>query len=356
MKGLILSGGSGTRLRPLTHTGPKQLIPVANKPVLFYAVEDLVAAGITEIGVVLGNNMPEQVRNALRDGASLGAKITYVEQGEPKGIAHAVACAERFMGSEPFVVYLGDNILRGGIREFVEEFNAKKCDASILLSHVKNPQMFGVAEVDSRGDIVGLVEKPKHPKSDLALVGVYLFRQSVFEVIARLKPSWRNELEITEAIDAMVRSGRSVLAHVVKGWWKDTGKPEDILEANHLLLDEMKPHNAGVVEEGASVNGRVVIGEGSVVQRGSAIRGPVAIGKNCRVGGGAYIGPYTSIGDGCTILGGEIEASIVVGNARIECGCRIINSLVGAGTTISSNSARPHGYRFVIGENSQVVL
>src|SRR5256885_6102252 len=275
MKGIILTGGAGTRLRPLTHTGPKQLIPIANKPNVLYCLEDLRDAEITDIGVILGDNQPGKVRELLGDGSKWGVHITYIVQGAPKGIAHAVLCAEAFAGDDPFCVYLGDNILKGGIRGMVDEFQTKGYDAEVMLCRVPNPEKFGVAELDGQGHIVSLVEKPKLPKSDLALVGIYLLRASIFPIIHDLKPSWRNELEITEALDHLRVQGGKLKAHIVTGWWKDTGKPEDILEANHLLLEDIDRKIEGTVEAGARVEGRVRIGARTVVKSGSVIRGPV---------------------------------------------------------------------------------
>lgn len=357
MKGLILAGGAGTRLRPLTHTGPKQLIPIANKPNILYCLEDLRDAGIKEIGVILGNNMPEKVRELLGDGGSYGVKITYIVQGEPKGIAHAVGCSRDFMKTEPFVVYLGDNILKGGIWKMVDEFMSGNWDAAVALCRVKHPEMFGVAELDERGKIIKLVEKPKQPKSDLALVGIYMFREVIFETIENLKPSWRNELEITDAIDNLVQSDHMVRAHIVEGWWKDTGKPEDILEANHLILDELQPYNKGIVEEGAELRGKVGIGERTVLTKGSVVKGPTIVGMDCRIGPDTYIGPYTAIGDNCTIIGCEIEASIVMNNTVIKCKKKIVDSLIGACCVIEpSENLVPSGHKLVLGENSVVYL
>ena len=357
MKGLILTGGAGTRLRPLTHTGPKQLIPIANKPNVLYCLEDLRDAGITDIGVILGDIQPGKVREFLGDGSKWGVHITYVVQGAPKGIAHAVLCAEEFAGADPFCVYLGDNVLKGGIRAMVEEFRTNDYDAEVMLSHVANPERFGVAEVDAEGSIVSFIEKPKAPKSDLALVGIYLLRSNVFPIIRRLKPSWRNELEITEALDELRKQGGRIRPHIVKGWWKDTGRPEDILEANHLLLDDIERRIDGTVEDGARVEGRVWVGKGTVVAKGSVVRGPAVIGRDCIIGPGTYIGPYTSIGDGSRIVGADIEATIVIGDAVIECSNKIVNSLIGRSATIRSAGTRlPKGYRLIVGENSTLEL
>ncbi len=357
MKGLILSGGSGTRLRPLTHTGPKQLIPIANKPNILYCLDDLRDAGITDIGVILGNNMPDKVMALLGDGANFGVKITYIHQGEPKGIAHAVGCAEEFMNGEPFVVYLGDNILKGGIKYMVEEFDRGKLEGMVALCPVDNPQKFGIAELDENGNIIRLVEKPKEPKSNLALIGIYFLRKSIFPIIKDLKPSWRNELEITDAIDNLSKQTGKVKARQVRGWWKDTGKPEDILVANHLVLEDLQEKNEGTLEEGATLLGRVSVGKGTVIKKGSVIRGPVIIGRDCIIGPDTYVGPYTAVGDNCTITDGEIEASILVGDTTIDCGKKIVDSLIGGGCKITkAQNQRPAGYRLVVGENSQIIL
>lgn len=357
MKGLILAGGHGTRLRPITHTGPKQLIPIANKANILYCLEDIRDAGVTEIGIILGNIMPEKVQNFLGDGSSFGVKLTYIIQGEPKGIAHAIQCAREFMAGEPFVVYLGDNLIKGGIRALVDDFNESGAEAVVGLSRVPDPNRFGVAELDADGNIIGAEEKPKEPKSDLAIIGIYLFKESAFHIIDAQKPSWRNEIEVTDTIQGLIDAGFQIRSHVVTGWWKDTGKPEDILEANHLILDDLEPSNEGEVEEGVSMAGRVSIGKGTVVKSGCVIKGPTIIGKNCVIDKNAYIGPYTAVGDNTTISGGEIEACIIIGESKIECGKKIVNSLIGKGATISSKEGSlPRGHRFVIGENSIVSI
>jgi glucose-1-phosphate thymidylyltransferase len=357
MKGLVLAGGAGTGLRPLTHTGPKQLIPIANKPNILYCLEDIRDAGITEIGVILGENMPEKVQELLGDGSSFGVSITYIIQGAPKGIAHAVGCAEEFMDDSPFVVYLGDNLLKGGIKNMVDEFSEGGAEAQVALCAVPHPERFGVAELDSEGNIVSLVEKPKEPKSDLALVGIYFFKRSIFPIIHNLEPSWRDELEITDAVDNLRKEGKAIKAHVVSGWWKDTGRPGDILEANQLILQDIETSIEGSVEEGAQTSGNVVIGEGSRILSGSLVKGPVVIGKNCGIGPDTYVGPYTSIGDDTRITGGEIEDSIVIGDCVIDCGKKIVHSLIGSHSKIlSSESGKPAGHRLVLGEHSRVEI
>lgn len=355
MKGLILAGGYGTKLRPLTHTGPKQLIPIANKPNILYCLEDLKNVGIKDIGVILGNIMPEKVKEFLGDGSNYGVKITYIVQGEPKGIAHAVGLSQEFMSEEPFIVYLGDNVLKGGIGGLVQAFVKSDADAVIGLCKVKNPERFGVAKLDEKGQIVSLVEKPKKWISDLAVIGIYLFQKRIFDVIKTLKPSWRNELEITEAMDKLVQSKCKVHAYIVTGWWKDTGRPEDILEVNRLVLDDLTSYNKGMIEENITVTGKVGIGENTVLKGGTVVRGPVIIGDNCNIGPNTYIGPYTSIGNDCNIINGDIESSIVMEGTKITCKKKIIDSLIGKGSVISSKEeVLPNGYRFILGENSIV--
>lgn len=356
MKGLILSGGSGTRLRPLTHTSAKQLIPIANKPNLFYAIEDVVNAGIKEMGIIVGHTK-EEVKAAVGDGSRWGVKVTYIEQDAPRGLAHAVLIAEKFLGKEPFVMYLGDNILRGGINEFVQEFEKSDAAASIMLCKVREPQRFGVAEVDEKGRVLSLEEKPKQPKSDLALVGIYLFRHEIFEAVRKIKPSWRNELEITDAISYLVKHGKKVMTHRVKGWWKDTGKPEDILEANRLVLEMLEPKMEGTVEEGVEIVGRVSVGEGTVVRRGSSIHGPAVIGRNCEIGPNAFVGPFTSIGDNSKLVNVEIENSVLIGDSVIECSKRIRDSLIGKHVHVASaEHSVPKCHRLILGEHSVISI
>ncbi|UCD07882.1 MAG: glucose-1-phosphate thymidylyltransferase [Candidatus Aenigmatarchaeota archaeon] len=356
MKGLILAGGTGTRLRPLTYTANKHLIPIANKPILFYGIEALRDAGIKDIGIVLGTNDPEAVKIAVEDGSKFGIRVTYIFQGEPKGIAHAVYCAKDFIREDDFLLYLGDNMLKRGVKNLVEDFEKTKPDASIYLCKVKNPEMFGLVELDESGKIRKLVEKPKHPKSDLALIGVYLFKPSIFKVIKTLKPSGRGELEITEAIDNLVKSKKNVKYRIVTGWWKDTGKPEDILEANRLVLDDIKPTNKGKIDEEVNMHGRVFIDKGTVIKEGSTIKGPVTIGKNCEIGPNTYIGPYTSIGNNTTIRNSEIEDSIILGDSNINCKKKIVGSLIGRHSIIKSYDKLPHGNRFIIGENTTLEI
>jgi glucose-1-phosphate thymidylyltransferase len=356
MKGVILHGGHGTRLRPLTHTGPKQLIPVANKPMSQYVLEDMRDSGIEEISIVVGDIMPEKVQSYYGDGREFGVKTTYIHQKQPGGIAQAVNLAENFVGDSPFVVYLGDNLLKGRIATFVKEFKDSNYDAMVLLCKVGNSKQFGVAEFDKNKKLVRLVEKPKKPPSNYALAGIYFLKPIIFKMIKALKPSWRGELEITEALQGLLDAGHKVGYKFVTGWWKDTGTVEDILEANRLILDDLKDKTEGIVEEKASIQGRVAIGKETVVKGGALIRGPVIIGKHTIIGQHVYIGPYTSIGNNVKIKRGEIENSIIMNDCCMEIDGKITDSLIGAGTTLATNQKSPKGYRLVVGENSRIVL
>jgi glucose-1-phosphate thymidylyltransferase len=358
MKGVILHGGHGTRLRPLTHTGPKQLIPVANKPISQYVLEEIVRSGVRDVAIVLGDTAHEKVKQHYGDGSKFGSRITYVEQGAPKGIAHAVGLCRDFVGEDRFVVYLGDNLLKGGIKQYVDRFALERTtDALLLLTKVRDPERFGVAKLDPKGRLIGLIEKPKEPPSNYALAGIYLFSPTIFEAISKLKPSWRSELEITEAIQGLLQEGKEVAYEIISGWWKDTGRPEDILEANRLILDDLQPDILGNVELHDSIQGRVSLGRGSVVKKGATIRGPAIIGQDTIIGPGVYIGPYTSIGNKCVIEKGEIENSIIMDYSTIAVEDRIVDSLVGPHSTLSSNwDAKPRGKKFVLGEGSSVTL
>ena len=294
LKGLILSGGKGTRLRPLTHTSAKQLVPVANKPVLFYGLEAMAEAGIGEVGIIVAPETGGEIRAAVGDGSDFGLKIEYIEQDAPRGLAHAVLTAEPFLGSSPFVMYLGDNLLRDGIVDLVNSFRSESPDALILLTPVPDPESYGVAELNGDGGVARLVEKPKDPKTNLALVGVYMFTSAIFDAARAIEPSWRDELEITDAIQTMVERGLRVDPHIVHGWWKDTGQVQDMLEANRLILDDLEERMDGEVVD-SRVEGRVVIEEGARLER-ATVRGPAIIGRGSRITD-AYIGPYTAIGD-----------------------------------------------------------
>ena len=351
MKALILAGGYGTRLRPLTYSQQKQLIPVANKPVLFYAIEDVIEAGIRDIGIIVGPNK-EQVIETVNS-VDWDANIEFIYQGEPKGLAHAILVAEEFLDEE-FVMYLGDNILKDGIVAHAKRFKELDPDALILLAEVEEPQRFGVAELDENGRVKRLIEKPRVPPSNYALVGVYFFKPVIIEACKNIKPSWRNELEITDAIQWLIDNGYRVESSIVKGWWKDTGKPEDILEANRLVLDDIKPKIEGEVDSTSKVIGRVVIGKGTVVKN-STIKGPCIIGENCMISN-SYIGPYTSIGNNCEIIDTEIEDSVVMEGCKILGVKTITESLIGRNVKIHEHTAKPRGYRFVVGDRSTIVL
>jgi glucose-1-phosphate thymidylyltransferase len=351
VKGLILSGGKGTRLRPLTYTSAKQLVPVANKPVLFYGIEAIAAAGIRDIGIVVGDTHAE-IRAAVGDGSRWGVRVEYIEQDAPRGLAHAVKISQGFIGDDSFVMYLGDNLLNKGITHFVEQFEREKPAAQILLAKVADPQMFGVAQLEN-GRVVRLVEKPKEPIGDLALVGVYMFGPQVFESVNRIKPSFRNELEITDAIQDLIDRGLAVHPHIVDGWWKDTGKLEDMLEANRLILDTLERRVEGTIDGESRVEGKVVIEPGAIVER-SVIRGPAIIGRGARIVH-AYVGPFTSIMNDVEIKDSEIEHSIVLeGSCVRDLANRVIDSLIGRNVRIYREPVKPSAYRFMLGDNSEV--
>ena len=351
MKGLILSGGKGTRLRPITYTGAKQLVPVANKPVLFYAIEDLVEAGITDIGIVIGDT-GDQIRAAVGDGSRFGCRVTYIPQDAPLGIAHGVKIARDFLGDDRFVLFLGDNFLRDGIVSLVDQFRNSRVNSQILLYKVKNPQDFGVAELEG-GLVTRVVEKPREPKSDLAVIGIYMFDHHVFEAVDNIKPSWRSELEVTDTIQYLIDKGLEVKPCVISGWWIDTGKKDDMLEADRLILDTFETKILGSVDPESNVYGKVVIEEGAVIQN-SVIRGPVIIGENSRITN-AYIGPFTAINYNCEIIGSEIEHSIVLENSRIvDIHDRIEDSLIGRNVEITKSMVKPRAYKLMLGDYSKV--
>jgi glucose-1-phosphate thymidylyltransferase len=354
LKGLILSGGAGTRLRPITHTSAKQLVPVANKPVLFYGIEALVEAGITDIGVIIAPETGGEITLAAGDGSEFGARITYIEQDAPLGLAHALLTAEEYLGQSPFVMYLGDNLLRNGITELVEVFRSSEPDALILLTHVDDPSSYGVAELN--GDrVVGLVEKPKDPPSDLALVGVYMFTPAIFDAAHSIEPSGRGELEITDAIDTLIERDLRVEPHIVKGWWKDTGKLEDMLEANRLVLEDIEQRIDGELDAESRVEGRVVIEKGAKLER-TLVRGPAIIGADTRLTD-AYIGPYTAIDHDVVITGSEIEHSIVLSGSSIrDLHARMEASLLGKNVSLSRSEGIPKTLRFLVGDNADISI
>lgn len=356
MKGLILSGGKGTRLRPLTFTRAKQLIPIANKPNLFYVVEDIAAAGIETIGVVVNPDTAGEVQQALGDGTRWGVHFTFIPQEAPLGLAHAVKKARSFLGNDSFVMYLGDNLLSGGIAHLVNEYRADGCDAMVLLTAVEDPRAFGVAVLDNRGQVTRLIEKPEVPPSNLALVGVYLFSAVVHEAIDRLKPSGRGEYEITDTLQTMINDGRSVRAHLVRGWWKDTGKPEDLLDANRLILSACARDIRGIVTE-SEIVGPVIVEPGACV-RHSVVRGPAHIAADAVIEQ-SYIGPYTSLGRRSRVVRSEVEYSILFDDAHLSClPYRLDSSVIGQGAIIVGDEVglRKHALKLVLGDRSEVRL
>jgi len=353
MKGIILHGGAGTRLRPLTFTGPKQLIPVANKPISQYVLEDLRDSGVRDIAIVLGNVYPEKVINYYGDGTKFGVKITYIYQGEPKGIAHAVGLCEDFVNKEEFVVYLGDNLFQNGIRRYLEEFQRGDYDCYIILKEVEDPTRFGVAKFDNNRKLVDVIEKPKQPPSNYAITGAYFFKPIVFDIIKQLKPSWRGEYEITDAIRLMIQNGYKVGYGIHEGWWFDTGKKDDILFVNSVILDErIKSDIRGEIID-SKINGRVTIDEGTRVVK-SVIRGPCIIGKNCKIEN-SYIGPYTSIGDNTEIVNSSIEYSVVLDNVLIKNVKRLEESIIGSNAKVLKE-ADVDNIRIHIGDYSEIIL
>lgn len=352
MKALVLAGGSGTRLRPITHTRAKQLVPVANKPVLFYGLESIAAAGISEVGIVVGDTQDE-IEAAVGDGSRFGLQASYLRQEAPLGLAHAVLIARDYLGDDDFVMYLGDNFIVGGIASLVERFRTRRPAAQIMLTQVSDPRQFGVAELDQDGRVVGLEEKPREPKSDLALVGVYLFTPAIHDAVAELKPSWRGELEITDAIQWLIDAGHDVDPSVISGYWKDTGNVADMLEVNRLVLESLEPRIDGAVED-CEIIGRVVVEAGASV-RGSRIVGPVVVGAGAVVDG-SYVGPFTSIGADCVVSGSEIEYSIMLSRSSVEGVRRIEASLIGHDVEITPAPDTPKAHRLVLGDHSRVQI
>jgi glucose-1-phosphate thymidylyltransferase len=351
LKGLILSGGKGTRLRPITYTSAKQLVPVANKPVLFYGIEYMAEAGITDIGIVVGDTR-EEIKAAVGDGERWGVRITYIPQDAPLGLAHAVKIAEPFLQDDPFVMYLGDNMIEGGFAPFVREYIEGGYNCEVLLKRVPNPQQYGVAVVEG-GVVTRLVEKPREPISNLALVGIYMFDPHVFEAVNNIKPSWRNELEITDAIQYLLDHGYSIHAHELSGWWIDTGKMEDMLEVNRLVLDRLDAAVEGYVDSDSRVYGKVILAKTAEVIN-SVVRGPVIIGEDTRIVN-SYIGPFTAIHYGCTITNSEIEHSIVLENSQLlDLPGRLEDSLIGRNVEIGRSPIKPKAYKMILGDHSKV--
>ena len=368
MKGLILSGGAGTRLRPITHTSAKQLVPIANKPILFYGIEAMADAGIREVGIVVGETS-EEIRAAVGSGEAWGLEVTYIEQDEPLGLAHAVLIAQPFLGDDDFVMYLGDNLLRQGVKEFVDKFEADReaalvpkldgtspepATAQILLARVPDPHRFGVAELGPSGEVVRLVEKPADPPSDLALVGVYLFDPIIHQAVRAISPSPRGELEITDAIQWLIDHGHRVRQEILEGYWKDTGKLDALLEGNRLVLEAIEPRVDGQVDEASRIEGRVVIEEGAQIIR-STVRGPAIIGRRTRVED-SFIGPFTAVDQDCQVIRTDLEHSVVWSDSIIRDGGRIVDSLVGKQVEVSRSTGQPVATKLMLGDHSRVEL
>lgn len=355
MKALVLSGGKGTRLRPLTHTIAKQLIPVANRPIIHYVVDSIANAGIKDIGVIIAPETGDEVRETVGNGSLWDVDVTYILQDRPAGLAHAVKTAAGFLGDSPFVMYLGDNLIGTGIKDFLEEFHREHADAVILLKPVKDPQRFGVAEINEKGEIIRLMEKPKAPPSNLALVGVYLFSPEIHNAIERIEPSWRGELEITDAIQELIAGGKRVRSHILDSWWLDTGKKDDMLEANRVVLDEMIHTSIkGRVDPGSKVMGRVYIGEGAYIEN-SQVRGPAVLGKNTVVRN-SFVGPYTSIGNDCLIEDTSVEFSVILDGSEVKGIERLEESLVGKKSKIRKDDFPHKALRLHIGDDSEIRL
>src|SRR5919108_1564272 len=355
LKGLILSGGKGTRLRPLTHTAAKQLVPVANRPILYYVLDNLVEAGVLDVGIIISPETGKAIQEAVGDGSTWGLNLQYILQEEPLGLAHAVKVARPFLQADPFIMYLGDNLIGSGIGQFIQSFEQSKADASILLKEVSNPSSFGIAEVNREGQVCRLMEKPQDPRSTLALVGIYFFSPRIHEAIDCIRPSGRGELEITDAIQELLKQGCTVLSHQLESWWLDTGKKDDLLTANSVVLDEwVKRELVGEVDGESQVTGRVFLGRGSNVIR-STIRGPAVIGDNVQIEN-SFIGPFTSIGNGCRILSSVMEHCVLLENARIEHVDRLEDSLVGKSSSVTKNRGNHQAYRLMIGDDSEVLV
>lgn len=354
MKGLILSGGKGTRLYPLTYTSAKQLIPIANKPVLFRVIEAIRDAGIIDIGIIVGDTA-EEVQRSVGRGGRWGVNITYIQQDRPAGLAHAVKISEGFLGKERFVMFLGDNVIEGGISPLISQFAESNYNSQIVLTRVEQPEQYGVAELNTDNQIVRLVEKPKDPPSDLALVGIYMFDHHIFEAVNAIQPSWRGELEITDAIQWLVNHNYKVSPYVHHGWWIDTGRPGDMLEANSLVLEELTPTIEGYVNRDSEVDSRVTVGQGAEIIN-SVVRGPAIIGKNTRIIN-AYVGPFTSIYHDCLVENAEISRSIVLEHSQIRnINRRIEDSLIGRHVVVHRSPIRPRAYKFTLGDNSHLGL
>ena len=354
MKGIILHGGHGTRLRPLTHTGPKQLLPIANKPMSQYALEDIKSAGITDIGIIIGDVYPEKVKQYYGNGEKFGVKITYIYQDQPKGIAHAIKLCQDFIGNDKFIVYLGDNILRKDLVDYTNTFQSSNSDAMILLCEVEDPSRFGIIEFDGK-KIKKIIEKPKNPQSNLAIIGIYFLSPKIFDIIDVLKPSWRGELEITDALQLLMMQGNQIEYDLVTGWWKDTGTPEDIIHANRLVLDSIGHENQFLIDKDSTINGNIVVGKNTMITSDSIITGPVVIGMDCIIGPAVRLGPYVSVGNNCNLQKCDVENSILMDDCKINTKTYLYNSIIATGSEIE-DSKEPKKLQFLLGERSQVKL
>lgn len=356
MKGIVLAGGTGTRLRPLTYTMPKQMIPVGGTPVLEYAINDMRDVGITEIGVVLGEHGRKKIKEYFGDGSDFGVNITYIYQGEPLGLGHAVGCTEDFVGDEPFVLYLGDDLLQNGIEEFVSQFEKNDYAGAIAVKLVDDPSRYGIVKTDNSGDIVGIIEKPDDPPSDFAGIGVFIFTPAVFDEIQNVEPSWRGEIELTDAIQGLLSQEEQFQSYIVDGWWYDVGTPEDVIAANRSVLDGLSPIVCKSDDPGDNIIGRARVGSGTNVHPGATVRGPVHLGDHVEIREGSYVGPYTTVADGCIIDGAAIESSVVIGNAEISCNNRIVDSIIGRTASLIDRDKHPEGVQLIVGADSVVQL
>lgn len=355
MKGIILHGGHGTRLRPLTHTGPKQLLPIANKPMSQYCIESLRDAGITDVAIIIGGVGSNKVQEYYGSGENFGVKLTYIQQDLPRGIAHAIRLCKEFIGNQKFVVFLGDNILKRKISDYVIKFQQSNAKASILLCEVSNPTQFGIADVKD-GVIKKIMEKPKNPPTNLAVTGIYFLTPTIFDIIDRLKPSWRNELEITDALQMLLEEDHKITYDMVTDYWKDTGTPQDIIHANSVILDDMKPYFYGKKEDGVFISGNVMVGENTLIKSGSKIVGPVIIGKNCVIDSATYVGPNTSIGDDSMLSKCNVEDSIIMSGCKIDGDVRIRNSIVAFNSEIVLKRDNNNNKIFLLGEGTKISL
>jgi glucose-1-phosphate thymidylyltransferase len=352
VKGLLLAGGNGTRLRPLTSTDNKHMIPIANKPMIFYGLNQLIKAGIDDIAIVVGPH-PKGIRESVGNGSKFNIKIKYINQPDPKGLADAVKLAEEFIGSDPFIMYLGDILMKEGLTPLISRYHNDSSDCVICVSNVSDPSNYGVVELNSSGEIIKLIEKPTKPKSNWALAGIYLFTSSIFKAVKSIQPSWRNEFEITDAIQYLVENNKKISIHKTNGWWKDTGKPKDLLEANQLILESIESKIEIETDPTCDLIGNIIINENTTIYPNSKLRGPIIIGKNCKIGPNVYIGPYTSIGDNTIIESGEIESSIVMDNVYLNSKKRIVESLISRNSKIESSLDNlPTGLKLIVGENS----